>query len=375
MRYKTLLLLLFLTANTARGENLFSLTDILFWTGNGPHAAALAIDWNGATSTDESLVWGYRWDSTATTEDMLRTVLQADDRLYAKLSESHPWGIALYGLGYDSNADGYFAISDGTTFDDNGIALSGSGSADGAFALASDHYAEGWYEAYWNFSIANENPFHKENSWVAAATGLSDIVLTDGSWNSLAYDADFSLDDYASNPFPAQFPLICDLNFDRVCNTVDIQVLYDQPWDVPPNDPTLDLNRDNVMDHADLDLWLLNAGTSQGFATPYLRGDSNLDRRIDVTDFNTLANHFAPVGSSGIIPQWKFGNFDANEHIDITDFHFLAENFSPDNYATNKTIRSALIQPHHFLSLAVPEPSGWMLWTVLLTTGMTLWRM
>ena len=39
--------------------------DIQLWAGTGANEAAMVIDWNDGKS-DESLVWGYRWDGSAT---------------------------------------------------------------------------------------------------------------------------------------------------------------------------------------------------------------------------------------------------------------------------------------------------------------------
>ena len=367
MRYAKFLIPILLTTGMVRGETPFSLADVAFWTGSGSHASALVIDWNGADTADESLVWGYRWESAATSQDMLNAVLLADARLYAKLSGNQP--ISVYGLGYDTNGDGDFAISDNTVFDADGIAVAGTGSADGAVALTPDQYAEGWFSAFWHIGKSAANPFDEGGSWMTAGVGLSNRVLVDGSWDSLAYDVNFSFDDYAENPTPAPAPHICDLNADAACDTDDIQVLYSQPWGLPPSEPTFDLNHDNVVDSADLDRWLLEAGTAHGFATAYLRGDSNLDRRIDITDFNTLAANFSPIGSAGVIPRWEVGNFDGNERVDITDFNFLAEKFFPTGYAAGAGAGSALGPVHGLLSQAVPEPNCWVLWIAVLGAG------
>ena len=355
----------------AHGQTPFSLADVTFWTGSGSHASVLVIDWNGADNADKSLAWGYRWESAATSQDMLNTVLLADARLYAKLSANQP--ISVYGLGYDTNGDGDFAISDNTVFDTNGIAVAGTGSADGAVALTPDQYAEGWFSAFWHFGMSDENPFDEGSSWTTAGVGLSDRDLVDGSWDSLAYDAIFSFDDYAENPTPAPLPHICDLNSDVACNTDDFQLLYSQPWCLPPGDPAFDLNHDDVVDSADLDRWLLEAGTAHEFATAYRRGDSNLDRRIDITDFNTLAANFSPIGSAGMIPRWEVGNFDGNKRVDVTDFNFLAKNFSPTGYAASAGAGSGLGPNHGSLFLAVPEPGCWMLSIAALGAGCTLW--
>ena len=63
----------------------FSFDEIQFWVGAGAQRAALMIDWQEGAAEPPALAWGYRWDGTASGSDMLRAILAADDRLYAKL--------------------------------------------------------------------------------------------------------------------------------------------------------------------------------------------------------------------------------------------------------------------------------------------------
>ena len=42
-----------------------------------------------------------------------------------------------------------------------------------------------------------------------------------------------------------------------------------------------------------------SAATANSFGTPYRRGDANLDRDVDITDFNALASNFMPGGYGG----------------------------------------------------------------------------
>src|SRR3974390_1833771 len=45
-------------------------SNIQFWVGSGANQAALVIDWRDGL-TPESLLWGYRWNGSATGLDML----------------------------------------------------------------------------------------------------------------------------------------------------------------------------------------------------------------------------------------------------------------------------------------------------------------
>ena len=79
-----------------------------------------------------------------------------------------------------------------------------------------------------------------------------------------------------------------------------------------------------------------------GKANSYqLRGDTELDRDVDITDFNSLASNFDPDGVTGP-HSWLEGNLDGDDDIDITDFNFLASNFASSGYGVS----------------VVPEPSG-----------------
>ena len=85
----------------------------------------------------------------------------------------------------------------------------------------------------------------------------------------------------------------------------------------------LDLIDDDTINVADLTEWLSQAATANGHSSPYLRGDTELDRDVDITDFNALAANFS---SRGPWPLWHEGNFDGDRKINITDFDFLASN-------------------------------------------------
>ena len=88
------------------------------------------------------------------------------------------------------------------------------------------------------------------------------------------------------------------------------------------------------------DSGLMLDGNGDGVAgDPYVhsilvarRGDVDLDSYINITDFNTLAQHFDPLGLHGS-NDWSRADFDRDGDIDITDFNALMRNFSPLGYA------------------------------------------
>src|SRR5580704_19564445 len=82
----------------------FGFSDITNWTGTGSNEAALLIDFQDGT-TYPALVWGYRWDGTATGEQMIQAVAAADPDLTVQIT-SYSFGDAVTALGFDGSAYG-----------------------------------------------------------------------------------------------------------------------------------------------------------------------------------------------------------------------------------------------------------------------------
>ena len=118
-----------------------------------------------------------------------------------------------------------------------------------------------------------------------------------------------------------------------------------------------DLNGDRFVNQMDIDVWLAESANEAGYGLPFRVGDTELDRDVDITDFNSLASNFDPDGATAP-HSWTKGNFDGDNDIDIIDFNFLASNFTPDGYEMS----------------AVPEPSAFLLalLAVILLGGMSL---
>ena len=112
-----------------------------------------------------------------------------------------------------------------------------------------------------------------------------------------------------------------------------------------------DLSSSYTIDAADISEWLSQAATANGFGSPYLRGDTDLDRDVDLTDYNSLVTNFDPTGSLG--PHgWDHGNSDGDNDVDLADYNAVASNFQPLGYG----------------AAAVPEPCT----AVLALLGMLL---
>ena len=151
----------------------------------------------------------------------------------------------------------------------------------------------------------------------------------------------------------------CDFTPDAVCDLADINQMFEAGnlvTGVATSGSTdrLDLVDNNTLDVSDIAEWLAQAATANGHGSPYRRGDTELDRDVDITDFNALASHFEPAGdgypNNG--PLWNEGNFDGDDDTDITDFNVLAANFAPEGYGIS----------------TVPEPSTLLLTLLVLAT-------
>jgi hypothetical protein len=234
----------------------FSFDDIRYWVGTGDNRAALVIDWVENAADPPALVWGYRWDGVATGADMLRDVVTADNRLFAKFGGSIATPVSVYGLGYDTNDDGVFALDDSTTFNSVGIAITEP--ADAATSITSgDHYAEGWYLGFWHYGMATANPFD-DGAWADAPNGMAGRNLANGDWDSWTYSPTFNFASFGVNPqaAPSPFPP-GDYNQDGSVGMADFtrwKELYGS------SDAAADGNGNGIVDAADYTIWRNNLG-------------------------------------------------------------------------------------------------------------------
>jgi len=105
--FKTIASLLFVSSTGLVSAQSFDLNDILNWTGTGSNEAALVIDWQDG-STHPALAWGYRWDGTATGEQMLLAIAAADPDLSVEIT-SYSFGDAVDSLGFNGASYGRMA--------------------------------------------------------------------------------------------------------------------------------------------------------------------------------------------------------------------------------------------------------------------------
>ena len=167
-------------------------------------------------------------------------------------------------------------------------------------------------------------------------------------------------------------PATCDLDANNTCDLADVNTMFGQGdlvagVIVGVGNPS-DLNKDLRVDGTDLDLWLALAATENGYASPYLRGDTdglnNLSpvvRDIDLIDYNSLIINFDSAGLHGPFG-WDDGDTDGDGDVDLADYNALAGNFSTHGYVATAN--------------SVPEPSSGILilWGLALGTGVAICR-
>ena len=159
--------------------------DIQLWTGNGANQAALVVDWADGRSP---LVWGYRFD-TASGQDMIRDVVSADSRLFAKVQDfGGTLGWFVHGLGYDRDADGFQVA--GTNFGANGLLVGNTIAVNGVPAGDID---DSYFETdsafnsfvYWN-GAGNDYP--GAAGWGVANSGPSSRGLANNAWDGFQFN-------------------------------------------------------------------------------------------------------------------------------------------------------------------------------------------
>ncbi|HEY1786611.1 MAG TPA: hypothetical protein VGJ73_00580 [Verrucomicrobiae bacterium] len=189
-----------------------SLDNIQLWAGSGTNRAALVIEWNSPELINQStvpapvatktMVWGYRFNGTATGTEMLDAILAADPKLYVMVNETY--GTFVTGLGYNLNGNGIIGVTDGanTNYFANGLLTNNDTSfADAAYPInGGDLYWGGYDGPNWqSFTETNDSggfddspnrgssqywdpDTFNQGQWSFAEAGLDDLPLTNGSW-------------------------------------------------------------------------------------------------------------------------------------------------------------------------------------------------
>lgn len=135
-------------------------------------------------------------------------------------------------------------------------------------------------------------------------------------------------------------PVSGDFNADGVLSTDDIDSL-NTTIAAGTNDATFDLNGDGNVDLADQSDWLSQAATENGFAEPFLPGDTNLDGIVNANDLNSIGLNWQSEASN-----WTQGDLNADGVVNATDLNLIGLNWQ-------QSIAAAGAE-----QAAVPEPSS-----------------
>lgn len=171
-----------------------SFSDIKYWVGTGTNEAAFVVQWNDSKNPD-ALVWGFRWNGTATGADMIKAIAKADQRLFTLLYQGTPQGTAVGGFGFDldgQNLTGLFynGNTSAPLLPVNGIVNTTAYNFDGYTAIdTNDHWQSGWAtNGYWSYWIKNPASANFGYSGV----GASSRVLQNGSWDVWNFNPSFN---------------------------------------------------------------------------------------------------------------------------------------------------------------------------------------
>ncbi len=134
---------------------------------------------------------------------------------------------------------------------------------------------------------------------------------------------------------PGELPSV-DLDKNGIIDVADIDLLMNAVAAGTPN-PRFDLNGDGNVNDADRDQWLAEAGPANGLAGPYLLGDANLDATVNAADLNVLGISWQSDNAN-----WSQGNFTGSDS-NAADLNAVGLNWQ-------QTVNPA--------AAAIPEPSA-----------------
>lgn len=149
-----------------------------------------------------------------------------------------------------------------------------------------------------------------------------------GDWNGWPADFQPVTTDFSTSEMAIDFILshpreyvVGDFIRDGALGSDDVDALVGEIV-AGTNESMFDLTADGAVNSADLDQWLSEASTHNGFSEAYLHGDSNLDGSVDATDLNNLA-----LSWQQDVERWSGGDFDADGRVDVADLNKLALNW------------------------------------------------
>jgi hypothetical protein len=175
------------TKKSAVNATIFN--DIKYWVGTGSNQAAFVVQWNDGKNSD-ALIWGFRWDGTATGEDMLKAIAKADRRFFSLLYQGAPsGGTEIGGLGFDLNevkTIGLYKDANVTYpfYPLNGIIKTTGYDFDKYTVIdTDDHWQSGWINGKWSYWAKNAT----DTDFASFNLGATKRTLENGSWDVWNY--------------------------------------------------------------------------------------------------------------------------------------------------------------------------------------------
>ena len=125
MKKEIFALALGLATMSVRAGTTVDFDHIVHWAGEGEKRAALIIQFNDDKANGEAYVWGYRWNGSASGEDMLRAIARASRCLTPLIQYTGNMGSTLNGIGLTDGRDAlcnylvydFEGAKDGSAFD------------------------------------------------------------------------------------------------------------------------------------------------------------------------------------------------------------------------------------------------------------------
>jgi len=199
---------------TAKNATTINFSDIQYWVGTGTNEAAFVVQWNDGKNPD-ALVWGFRWNGTATGEDMLKAIASADHRFFSLLYQGTQFGTAIGGLGFDLNGTGTNALyKNGNTtypyYPVGGIVNTTAYDFDEyAAADATDHWQSGWTtNGYWSYWVKDPT----DTDFGYSGVGATARTLVNGSYDVWNYNPSFNSEPIAATFTPVS-PYVASTSF------------------------------------------------------------------------------------------------------------------------------------------------------------------
>lgn len=162
------------------------------WTGTGANEAGLVIDWYNGTTSEGSMLWGYRWDGSANVEQMFDAIVASDPRLFSDVSPSGMYGTAVYGIGYAATGDEPISLTPSLTFPSDHLDVVTDGDDSRTANNPGDLWLEGWQDSYWALYTSTDTRLTvNESDWTSADFGITGQVLNNDDIDGLVFAPGF----------------------------------------------------------------------------------------------------------------------------------------------------------------------------------------